>query len=511
MSLRLRVLVLGLLFSVVLLAAGVAVLGTLGEETDARMVVRERVQPADDAARSVLAGLVDQETGTRGYVITGDERYLQPYVDGQRRTREALRRIEEIFPGDPEIERALERVRVRADRWREGSPQLEIAARRRGDTREAVSIVASGAGRLRFDRVREAADRLQDIMDERVAAAALRADDNAEDLRLELAVIAILLLLLTLISFALARRWMLAPLRKLQTALRGVAAGDLTRRIEPTGPPETRSLAHDAESMRRRILDELDASEGARQGLEQRGPVVAGLRRQLEASSLDAPAGLATAGVLHPAEGVLAGDFYDVLQLPSGLITLVLVDVSGHGAEAGLVAVRLKHVMTTALRLGLRPGDALAMVAEDFTSARDRFATCVVVEIDPASGRLRWANAGHPPPIVAAPSGIAGELGTTGPLLSSIGGTWSEDERTLRPGDLVLAYTDGLTEARSGGEEFGDQRVRDTVTALGELTPVAAVDACLAAVRAHAREERHDDITIVAVQFVGSELPATAG
>lgn len=512
MSLRIRVAVLGCLLAAVLIAAAAAVLDTLHQERASRTEVRRRVQPAADAARSVLAGLVDQETGARGFVITGRRSYLEPYVQGQQETRTSLRRIAELTAGDPQIAAAVRRVRELARRWRNVGTAPEIAARRRGDGDRARRLVAGGGGKGLFDRLREEVDALQSLIDERVTRAAASTDAGASTLRRQLLGIGVLLLALGVAVLFLTRRWVLAPLRHLQEALRAVSAGELTRTIEPIGPPETRSLARDAERMRRRILDELRFSEGAREALEQRGPVVVGLRRELAAASTSPPAGLVAAGAVHPAEGILAGDWYDLLELPDGRVALLVVDVSGHGAEAGLVALRLKHVLSAALRAGLSPHRALRMAAADFDDPRDRFATGVIVVLDPASGRICWANAGHPAPLVVGQVEPHAALPATGPLLSVLGGAWEEHERVLRPGEIVFAYTDGLTEARGeGGDPFGEERLRDTLAEVDPVTPERALDAVLTAVRAHAREERRDDITIVAVGLapLGAGLQAS--
>src|SRR5512143_1322719 len=125
--------------------------------------------------------------------------------------------------------------------------------------------------------------------------------------------------------------------------------------------------------MRRRIVSELEEARAAREALEQRGPVVAGLREQLRPSAAPELPGLRLAGALHAAEGVLAGDWYDVLALPAGSLALVIADVSGHGAEADMHAARVEHQLTSALHLGFAPDEVVTMAAQGFGTEVVRF------------------------------------------------------------------------------------------------------------------------------------------
>jgi serine phosphatase RsbU (regulator of sigma subunit) len=290
----------------------------------------------------------------------------------------------------------------------------------------------------------------------------------------------------------------------LQEQLREVADGGYDRSITPSGPPELAAVGADAELMRERIVTELDRSRRAIEALYQSGPVVTGLREELAATPALFLPGLALHGVLSAAEGILAGDWYDALPLDGGRTALLIADVSGHGAAAGLVALRVKLALSSALSLGLGPAAALAHATGTFTGEEERFASCVVVVVDPVGQKLTWANAGHPGPLLYTPARDGEpewtELEPTGPLMSFFAGEWEELTLPFVPGQLLLGYTDGLTEARDpDGRQF---EVSGILRALGELptaSPVAAVVACMAAVRSHAVDLRRDDVTVVAV------------
>ena len=281
--------------------------------------------------------------------------------------------------------------------------------------------------------------------------------------------------------------------------MRSVGAGDLSLRITPTGPPEIASVGRDAEAMRRRILNELDLSRGALEALDQQGPVVAALREQLSPSPSEPVPGIEVGGALHPAEGLLAGDWYDVLALEDGRAAMLVVDVSGHGAEAGLTALRLKEILTTAIRQGLEPERALALAGVTFSDG-NQFASCVIAVLDPAGGRVRWANAGHPPPLVVRQGRDIWALGSTGPILSIMGGEWTAQEADLEHGATVVGYTDGMTEARRGDDFFGDARLREHLRALAAEGPQAIVDALASDARDHAEGRPRDDVTLVALR-----------
>jgi serine phosphatase RsbU (regulator of sigma subunit) len=112
---------------------------------------------------------------------------------------------------------------------------------------------------------------------------------------------------------------------------------------------------------------------------------------------------------------------------------------------------------------------------------------------------VRWANAGHPAPLVAGPSRLD-RLNLTGPLLGGIGNEWTTSELLLDAGDILTMFTDGITETRSPlGEEFGSERlVASVVRRLGQ--PLEAIaDACILEVERYGFARVGDDLTVVLV------------
>ncbi len=177
--------------------------------------------------------------------------------------------------------------------------------------------------------------------------------------------------------------------------------GALDSPIRIPGPPELASLALDIDAMRGYIRQQLVESERSRQAVEQSAAVVLTLRSELEPVISDMPDGWTVAGRLRAAEGVVAGDCYDLFATRSGEIALVVVDIAGHGATEGILALRCKEMLRMALTSGATPGEALETTAEILGDMGEEvFLTAFVAAIDTADGTVRYANAGHPPAYV---------------------------------------------------------------------------------------------------------------
>jgi len=319
--------------------------------------------------------------------------------------------------------------------------------------------------------------------------------------QLELELLIIGLILLVVLFVAVRTLWSLAvlPLRDLQEDLTAVADGELELVIEEYGPPEVRHVAAAAESMRRRLLAEIDEARAADEALAQRGPLVTALREELAPSGAVASvANVDAAAQLVPAEGVLAGDWVDIVALPDGRAALLIADVSGHGAAAGLAALRIKHMVTVGLAEGASPATVLGRAATTFAHEDERFASAAIVVVDPSALTFTWANAGHPPPLLVGHDDVA-LLDPTGPILSRLGGEWDEGGGQINPGDLVLGYSDGLLESRD--DEGNQLEISGIVRGLGsiDVPAMALVGRLVATARARAVDWRRDDVAIAAL------------
>jgi serine phosphatase RsbU (regulator of sigma subunit) len=138
-------------------------------------------------------------------------------------------------------------------------------------------------------------------------------------------------------------------------------------------------------------------------------------------------------------------------------------------------------------------------------SADGRFATALVVLIDPGNGTVTWANAGHPAGWLLTHGTVEDRvpLSPTGPLLSALGGSWRSRSADLWPGDVLLLWSDGLTETRRAAEELDDAALARLVTEIGTGSVAELVDGLVARLREGAAEWRRDDVTVVAVRREG--------
>jgi len=514
-----RALARAIIFPLIALLLFVTILLWQLEDMLAASILVDHSDEAIAQAHATQNLLVDMETGLRGYLITGDETFLAPYRTGLRDTAATIARLRTLLAGHPDPLAQLSLVEEAITVWHRVGADPEIAARQSGDEAAAARAVGSGAGMAAFDALREDVDMLQQQVDAAQRSTTEEADDASALLDRVLIGAGILALGLLALGGALFGRWVLLPLRVLRAQLNRVTRGELQGAIEPSGPMEIAVVGEAAEAMRQRIVTELDAARAARDGLAQRVPVVTGLEDQLRPPRYVELPGLRAATAVHAAEGVLAGDVAHVLPLAPGRLALVVIDVSGHGAEAGLVAVRLKHLVSAALTLGHGPAVAMRAACDSFTDERtdydERFATCLIVDVDAGSGQVCWANAGHPPALVVGVRGgrlaaeVDTELGPTGPLLSSLGGSWQEQQASIEPGQVLLAYSDGLTEARDeSGALLGITGVGAALAGLA-ADPGVVVDSCVAAAREHAADWDRDDVTVVAVT-IGLPVPQPA-
>ncbi len=225
-------------------------------------------------------------------------------------------------------------------------------------------------------------------------------------------------------------------------------------------------------------------------------------------ATLPQPPGWRIAAALLPARET-AGDFYDCFLLADGRLALVIADVAGKGLGAALYMATGRALIRTLVPLGITAPAAVlagvnARLLEDTHAGL--FITAFFGLLDLASGTLTYANAGHPPPLLADSTGRAVQLlNPTGLVLGvEPGVTWREETVVLGVGDRLLLYTDGVTEAQDAGGAFFETAQLLATLAAGPGDDVeAAVARVRAAVLAFAGAlPQFDDITLLAVQHV---------
>jgi PAS domain S-box-containing protein len=145
-------------------------------------------------------------------------------------------------------------------------------------------------------------------------------------------------------------------------------------------------------------------------------------------------------------EALVGGDWYDVFDLPDGSIVVSIGDVLGHGVPAAVMAGRVKHGIFTLALDGADPSTILVKVNRMIRERDSTVVTALVAIVDPDLRRMRYASAGHPPPVLASPSVTAGSLPVGGPPLG-IGPLVLQDHIVpLEPHAVAVFYTDGITE-----------------------------------------------------------------
>jgi serine phosphatase RsbU (regulator of sigma subunit) len=241
-----------------------------------------------------------------------------------------------------------------------------------------------------------------------------------------------------------------------------------------------------------------------RERIEQELRVARLIQQTLLPKSVPGLPGYDVAAYYRPAREV-GGDFYDFLELEDGRLGLVVGDATGHGVPAALMMANTQSVLrAVAQRGGSEPGRILAEVNEVLRSyiPPSMFVTCFYAILDPRSGALRYANAGHDLPYLWH-GGDCEELRARGmPLGLMPGMSYEEKEMVLDTGEGVLFYSDGLVEAHNPeGEMFSFPRLRALIAQHGEEER-ALRDVLMEELHSFTGEEweQEDDITLVTLQ-----------
>jgi hypothetical protein len=165
----------------------------------------------------------------------------------------------------------------------------------------------------------------------------------------------------------------------------------------------------------------------------------------------------------RPAQGLAAGgDFYDVFQLDGNRTGIILGDVSGHGRESLIQAALVRYTLRTLMGEGHSLSEVLSR-ADRYLEAEmgANFATVIVATYDHTSAELRYAKAGHEPPLITGLEAAREESAT--PLGLGLAQDWPEFSHQLMPDETVCFYTDGLKEARRNGEQLGREYIERLV------------------------------------------------
>lgn len=208
---------------------------------------------------------------------------------------------------------------------------------------------------------------------------------------------------------------------------------------------------------------------------------------------------------MTPAREV-GGDFYDVFKIDERRLGLVVADVSGKGVPAAFFMLISRTLMKAVGTQGEAPAAALARLNELLAADNEQmmFVTLFYGVLERDSGRLDFANAGHNPPLVRRADGRVEWLEAAGGIALAVmpGLDYEQGSAILEPGDALLLYTDGVTEAvDSAGELFGEARLEATLAAAAGAGAAGTVAQVFAAVQDFARgEPQADDLTAMGLR-----------
>ncbi|PRY47741.1 PAS domain S-box-containing protein [Geodermatophilus tzadiensis] len=280
------------------------------------------------------------------------------------------------------------------------------------------------------------------------------------------------------------------------------------------GFPEVRRLAAPERGMLLAVAEQCAQALDRARLYRAQQDIASTLQRDLLPQQLPRLDRLALAAEYLPgaAGSSAGGDWYDVVELDRGRVAVAVGDVVGQGPAAAAVMGQLRSALSTALLQGTPPAAALELLdrfAARLPGARASTAACLVLDCE--TGEVRWARAGHLPPLLLA-GGTATLLEDgAGAVLGAPGRRpYTEGSATVAPGATLLLYTDGLVERRGESLDAGLERLTTTAAGLAAADPARLTRALLAEVLDDSTPP--DDVAVIAARLtpppVHETLPA---
>jgi sigma-B regulation protein RsbU (phosphoserine phosphatase) len=211
----------------------------------------------------------------------------------------------------------------------------------------------------------------------------------------------------------------------------------------------------------------------------------------------------------------IGGDFFDYFDLPEGRLGFALGDVAGKGPPAAILAAMVQGIFTSHVDDGFGPAGTIEKVNRVLSQRiiEGRFATIFYAVLSP-EGTLVSCNAGNNPPLLVRRDGSIRRLEVGGlPIGPFAEATYGEERTPLLPGDTLVLYSDGVSDAADARDEaFGEERLLRCLAASCALEPEALIERVLGEVRAFAADRpQFDDITLLVVRYTGEGASPARG
>jgi serine phosphatase RsbU (regulator of sigma subunit) len=311
------------------------------------------------------------------------------------------------------------------------------------------------------------------------------------------------ILVLTFILGSVLARQMIYPVEQLSDVAETLGHGDLSARARI---PNTEEFATLATTMNRMAELIQQRDQALREAYERERLISVTLQEAMLPSAPERVGNIEIAIGYFPAlqEAEIGGDFYDVMTLPGGLVGLVIADVSGKGLSAAVRTAMVRYMIEGFAYEHPDPAHVLQRVnAAVYGYGQEwTFVTAFFGIIDPATGELNYANAGHPPPMLRRRDGNVEQLAASAglPLGVADDAVYRARSITLLTDDALICFTDGVEEARHGGNWFGEEGL---ISALGPTdgTPNDMVRRVYDAVRDFTSGQPQDDIALLAIRL----------
>lgn len=300
------------------------------------------------------------------------------------------------------------------------------------------------------------------------------------------------------------------PVTRLTDAVQEIGKGDFSARVDVDGDDEVERLVdafNHLGGQLREHMENLRLEVTARQAVESELKIARSIQRSLLPSAkppFPDRGEFSLRGLLEPAQEV-AGDFYDYFFVDDDTLALVVGDVSGKGIPAAFFMAVTRTLLKSVSLREPDPAKVLSIVNRVLCSENDAcmFVTMFFAFYDVRTGALTYANAGHQPAVRLRGDGGPERFGALGNSALGIGSNRSYESGVdhLEPGDAMILYTDGVTEAQTMDEEmWGEERFAAALSQLNDRSPDAICEEIAAKVKAYEKNVLFDDLTILALR-----------